>query len=41
MSGTIDWNALPDVIELLGVRDVEALIMQLMTIKMWTDKKHG
>jgi hypothetical protein len=33
MGGEIEWSALPVVVELLGVADVEVLIAQLVTIR--------
>lgn len=32
-SGAIDWSGLEVVVELLGVRDVERLLWQLLAIK--------
>jgi hypothetical protein len=33
MDGAIDWAALPIIIELLGVDDVEALVVHLQLIR--------
>lgn len=33
MGGQIDWNALPLLAELVGVQDVEGLILDLVTIR--------
>ena len=33
MSGSIDWTALPTICELLGIRDIETLLSQLMAIR--------
>lgn len=35
----IDWNALPVVAEMLGVRDVEMLIARLVAIRGHANKK--
>jgi len=33
MGGTIDWNALPILTEIYGVKDIEALIAQLIVMR--------
>ena len=33
MGGQIDWNGLPVICEMYGVKDVEILIIQLTTIR--------
>jgi hypothetical protein len=33
MGGQIDWNALPVICELLGVSDIEKLVVQLIVIR--------
>ena len=33
--GGLDWAGLPIVAELLGIKDIEALVHRLMTIKVW------
>lgn len=33
MGGTIDWTALPTICELIGIEDVETLVMQLLVIR--------
>ncbi len=31
--GGLDWNALPVVAEMLGIKDIEALLLDLTTIR--------
>jgi hypothetical protein len=38
MGGVIDWAGLPVVAELIGVKDVEMLVLQLLTIKEYADR---
>ena len=33
MMGGLDWTALPIVVDLLGVEDVETLVVQLTTLR--------
>lgn len=33
MGRTIDWNALPILVEIYGVKDVESLIAQLIVMR--------
>lgn len=33
MGGGLDWNALPILVEIYGVKDVEALIAQLILMR--------
>lgn len=33
MGGTIDWAALPVIVEMLGVHDVDLLIRQLIVMR--------
>lgn len=33
MGRTLDWNALPILVEIYGVKDVEALIAQLILMR--------
>lgn len=33
MGGTIDWIAMPVIVEMLGIDDVELLVTRLVTIK--------
>jgi hypothetical protein len=33
MGGAIDWAALPVVIDLLGIKDIEGLIAQLIALR--------
>lgn len=33
MGGTIDWNALPVIVEMLGISDVDLLIHQLIALR--------
>lgn len=33
--GGLDWAAVPTVADLLGIHDVEMLIMQLVAIRDW------
>lgn len=33
MGGCIDWAAIPIIVDLLGIADPEALIMQLIAIR--------
>lgn len=33
--GGLDWNALPVVAEMLGVRDVESFIIALAALRDW------
>lgn len=39
--GGLDWSALPIVAELLGIDDVEKLIVQLVTIREAQKADHG
>lgn len=38
MGGAMDWQALPMVVELIGVKDVELLVIQLLTIREFTNR---
>lgn len=35
MGGDIDWSALQIVADLIGIEDIEALLMQLVVIRDW------
>lgn len=35
MGGDIDWAGLPIVADIIGIEDVEALLMQLVVIRDW------
>ena len=41
LGGRIDWAGLPIVAELLGLEDLEMLIMQLNIIAASQDRRHG
>lgn len=43
MDGRIDWAALPVVVEILGITDVEALLARLMAVRGYLKDKsqHG
>lgn len=42
MEGKIDWSALPVVVELLGIIDIEQLLSDLMVIRQFkAEKKNG
>ena len=36
--GGLDWVALPVVAEMLGIRDIDALIADLVTIRDWQNR---
>ncbi len=37
--GGLDWNAMDTVTELLGIRDIDALIGDLVTIRDWNKER--
>lgn len=37
--GGLDWSALPYVADMLGVRDSDALILQLVAIRKYTTEQ--
>jgi hypothetical protein len=39
LMGGIDWTAVPVVAELMGIKDIEALIADLATIRDWQKSK--
>ncbi len=41
MDHTLDWTALPVVVEVLGVTDVEALLARLMAIREHIERKRN
>jgi hypothetical protein len=40
MGGRIDWAAMPTVVELLGIHDVELFIERLVTIRDYAASQH-
>lgn len=41
MGGVIDWAALPVVVEMFGVDDVDSLVRDLVTIREYNARKSG
>jgi hypothetical protein len=39
MGGTIDWSALPWVMDYLGVDDADRLVLDLIVIRDWMTEK--
>ena len=39
LMGGLDWNAMETVTELLGIRDIDALIGDLVTIRDWQKER--
>lgn len=35
MGGTIDWQALPLIVEMLGIDDVETFVHRLTAVRDW------
>lgn len=41
MGGAVDWGALPLLVEMLGVEDVEGLVVRLSVIRNWRAENRG
>lgn len=39
--GGIEWPAIPTIVEIFGITDVETFITQLVAIRSWLDAQKG
>lgn len=39
MMAGLDWQALPIIAEILGIEDVEGLVLDLLTMRTWNSEQ--
>lgn len=37
----LDWQALPIIAEILGIEDVEGLVLDLLTMRTWNSEQNN